>query len=112
MQDGTGSYDLRFGDAFYDYSWFADFDQVETLRAVICPSVLLHVGPDAKIGGYYDDNGVLLSAMDDKDSQRVYSLLPEQHRMLIDNVDSGHDIHAENRTFSSTPWTFLAEKWG
>ena len=62
MQDGTGSYDLRFGDAFYDYSWFTGFDQVETLRAVTCPSVLLHVGPDAKIGGYYDDNGVLLSA--------------------------------------------------
>ena len=112
MQDGTGSYDLRFGDTFYDYSWFTGFDQVETLRAVTCPSVLLHVGPDAKIGSYYDDNGVLLSAMDDKDSQRVYSLLPEQHRMLIDNVDSGHDIHAEKPDIFIYAVDVLAEKWG
>jgi len=87
-------------------------DREEPLRAVICPSVLLHVGPDAKIGGYYDDNGVLLSAMDDKDSQRVYSLLPEQHRMLIDNVDSGHDIHAEKPDIFIYAVDVLAEKWG
>lgn len=27
IQDGTGNYDLRFGEAFYDISWFESFDQ-------------------------------------------------------------------------------------
>ena len=100
------------GNVFYDQSWFAGFDQAETLRAVTCPSVLLHVGADAKIGGYYDDNGVLLSAMDDKDAQRVYSLLPEQHRVLIDNVEGGHNIHSEKPDIFIDAVNVLAEKWG
>ena len=50
--------------------------------------------------------------MDDKDSQRVYSLLPERHRMLIDDVESGHDIHAEKPDIFIYAVDVLAEKWG
>ncbi len=93
LQDGTGSYDLRFGETFYDFSWFAGFDQAQTLRAVRCPSVLLHAAHPPNMRGYYDDRGVLLGAMDDRDASRVHSLL--RRNALIDNIKSGHDIHAE-----------------
>ena len=93
LQDGTGSYDLRFGETFYDFSWFADFDQVETLKAVRCPSILLHAAHPSNTRGYYDDRGVLLGAMDDRDASRVHSLL--SRGTLVDNVKSGHNIHAE-----------------
>ena len=43
--------------------------------------------------GYYDDRGVLLGAMDDRDASRVHSLL--SRNTLVDNVKSGHNIHSE-----------------
>ena len=93
LQDGTGSYDLRFGETFYDFSWFAGFDQVEMLKAVRCPSILLHAAHPSNMRGYYDDRGVLLGAMDDRDASRVHSLL--SRNTLVDNVKSGHNIHSE-----------------
>lgn len=94
MQDGSGDYDLRFGKAFYDYSWFGRFDQEETLKQVQCPSVLLHVAPPPSLDGYYDAQGVLLSAMDAQDAARADSLLPDN--VLIDNIKgSKHDIHMD-----------------
>ncbi|MGT2946039.1 alpha/beta hydrolase [Streptococcus chenjunshii] len=93
LQDGTGEYDLRFGLAFYDFSWFDSFDQEDTLQKIQCPSILLHTARPASMKGYYDDNGILLSAMDDKDAKRVNKLL--SRNTFIDNIKSGHDIHAE-----------------
>ena len=93
LQDGTGDYDLRFGLAFYDFSWFRDFPQEETLKQVQCPSILLHVAKPANFQDYYDEKGILLSAMDAEDAKRVDTLLSDN--ILIDNVDSGHDIHVE-----------------
>ncbi|OAM31292.1 alpha/beta hydrolase [Eikenella longinqua] len=93
LQDGTGSYDLRFGTTFYDFSWFKGFHQEEILKKVQCPSILLHVAPPSNQKGYYDKEGILLSAMDGEDAKRVDRLLPNNH--LIDNIQSGHDIHAE-----------------
>ena len=93
LQDGTGAYDLRFGETFYDFSWFAGFNQVETLKAVRCPSIILHAAHPSNMRGYYDDRGVLLGAMDDRDASRVHSLL--SRNTLVDNVKSGHDIHSE-----------------
>ena len=93
LQDGTGDYDLRFGLDFYDFSWFRDFPQEETLKQVQCPSILLHVAKPANFQDYYDEKGILLSAMDAEDAKRVDTLLSDN--TLIDNVDSGHDIHVE-----------------
>lgn len=93
LQDGTGDYDLRFGSTFYDFSWFKGFEQEEILKKVQCPSILLHVARPLNQKNYYDKNGILLSAMDDKDAKRVDKLLLNNH--LIDNINSGHDIHAE-----------------
>lgn len=97
IQDGTGEYDLRFGQSFYDFSWFNGFDQAETLTKVSCPSVLLHVAADRNIGGYYDDDGTLLSAMDTHDAQRVHSLLTKNR--FIGGIKSSHNIHQDRPKF-------------
>ena len=97
IQDGTGEYDLRFGQSFYDFSWFTGFDQAATLTTVSCPSVLLHVAADRNIGGYYDDNGILLSAMDANDAQRVHSLLRKNR--FIGGIKSSHNIHRDRPKF-------------
>ncbi|HLV09033.1 MAG TPA: alpha/beta hydrolase, partial [Halanaerobiales bacterium] len=91
IQNNNGSYDLRFGDTFYDDSWFKDFDQEETLSKIQCPSVILHTVSN------YDENGVLLAAMDNDDAKRAHALLPDNE--LIDNIKSGHNIHDEKPDF-------------
>ncbi len=94
MQDGTGEYDLRFGNAFYDFSWFEEFDQKETLREIECPTVILHVAPSKETApSYYDKNGILLSAMDDKDAEEVKKLI--KGSILKSGYQSMHDIHAD-----------------
>ncbi len=94
MQDGTGMYDLRFGKAFYDFSWFRGFDQKETLSAIECPTYILHVAPPKDTApGYYDKNDILLSAMDEIDAALVNSLV--KGSTLIKGYNSSHDIHAD-----------------
>lgn len=94
MQDGTGTYDLRFGNTFYDFSWFEGFDQRETLSEIECPTIILHVAPSKEtMPGYYDANGILLSAMDEKDAEEVQSLI--QGSILKSGYESDHDIHAD-----------------
>lgn len=66
---------------------------METLKAVRCPSIILHAAHPSNMRGYYDGRGVLLGAMDDRDALRVHSLL--SRGTLVDNVKSGHDIHSE-----------------
>ncbi|RYD02188.1 hypothetical protein N752_27435 [Desulforamulus aquiferis] len=62
------SYDPRFGDTFYDCSWMENFDHAETLSRINCPSVLIHASWS------YDDNGILLAAMDGADAERPIHL--------------------------------------
>lgn len=94
IQDETGSYDLRFGLTFYDFSWFEGFDQEETLKNIKSPAVVMHVAPsDTTAPGYYDGKGILLSAMDEADAQRVVDLLP--NGKYIGGFNSMHDIHAD-----------------
>ncbi len=94
MQDGSGNYDLRFGVTFYDFSWFAGFDQEETLKSVKSPTVVMHVAPnEVTAPGYYDGNDVLLAAMDEIDAQRVVDLIP--NGKYIGDFKSAHDIHAD-----------------
>lgn len=94
MQDGTGEYDLRFGQAFYDFSWFEGFDQREALREMACPTVILHVAPSKETApSYYDKKGILLSAMDEKDAEEVKNLI--KGSILKSGYESSHDIHAD-----------------
>jgi pimeloyl-ACP methyl ester carboxylesterase len=82
----SGDYDLRFGDTFYDCSWFENYDQAETLSRISCPSVLIHTSWSCS------DDGVLLAAMSGDDAKRAHELIAGNE--LID-VKSGHDFHYE-----------------
>ncbi|HHT94346.1 MAG TPA: alpha/beta hydrolase [Clostridia bacterium] len=94
MQDGTGMYDLRFGNTFYDFSWFEGFDQRGALSEIECPTIILHVAPSKETApGYYDENGILLSAMDEKDAKEVQSLI--EGSILMSGYESDHNIHAD-----------------
>ncbi|MFT3942451.1 MAG: alpha/beta hydrolase [Ancrocorticia sp.] len=94
LQDGTGDYDLRFGETFYDYSWFEGFDQAETLARIQCPTTILHVAAsDATAPSYYDKNGILVSAMDNDDAARAQQLVAGSE--LIGGFKSNHDIHKD-----------------
>lgn len=94
MQDGTGDYDLRFGNNFYDFSWFEGFDQRETLSEIQCDTIILHVGPPKDTApSYYDENAILLSAMDEEDAKEVKSLI--KNSTLKSGYESSHNIHAD-----------------
>ncbi len=94
LQDGTGKYDLRFSKTFYDFSWFDGFEQRETLSKIECPTVILHVAPTKETSpDYYDSNGILLSAMDEKDAKEVRDLI--EGSLLKSGYKSTHDIHAD-----------------
>ncbi|SEF66299.1 alpha/beta fold hydrolase [Sphingobacterium lactis] len=84
------AYDKRFGEAFYDNSWFEDFDQEELLAQVRCPSTLIF----AKSSKWksHDENGILMAAMSTDDAQRAHELLPNNELIT---VDSGHGVHNE-----------------
>ncbi|MDD3739080.1 MAG: alpha/beta hydrolase [Lentimicrobiaceae bacterium] len=94
MQDGNGKYDLRFGVTFYDFSWFEGFDTEEILSNIQSPTVVMHVAPnEATAPEYYDKNGVLLAAMDEKDAQKVVDLVPKSK--YVGGFKSYHNIHAD-----------------
>ncbi|QMS99680.1 alpha/beta fold hydrolase [Gordonia jinghuaiqii] len=86
IQDGTGDYDLRFGEMFYDGTWFDGFDQAETLARVRVPATLLHTV-------VHSEDGVLLGAMTDEDARRAAGLMADC--VLVDGIHSGHDIHRD-----------------
>ncbi|HHW94672.1 MAG TPA: alpha/beta hydrolase [Mogibacterium sp.] len=94
VQDGTGSYDLYFGESFYDFSWFEGFNQEETLKNIKAPSLVMQVNPSKETApDYYDENGMLLSAMDREDAKRVCNLI--KNSKYITGFDSMHDIHSD-----------------
>jgi len=82
----SGNYDLKFGDTFYDYSWFINFNQEETLKQIKCPSVLIHTNWS------YSEDGMLLAAMSGDDAQKAHSLINEN---VLVKIDSGHNSHDE-----------------
>ncbi len=94
IHDGNGSYDLRFGVTFYDYSWFLGYNTEEILANIQSPTIVMHVAPnDLTKPSYYDKNGILLAAMDENDAQRVVDLIPNSK--YIGGFKSTHDIHAD-----------------
>jgi pimeloyl-ACP methyl ester carboxylesterase len=94
MQDGTANYDLRFGVTFYDFSWFEGFDLEEILINIQSPTIVMHVAPgEMTAPSYYDENGILLAAMDETDARKVVDLVPNSK--YIGGFKSYHDIHAD-----------------
>jgi pimeloyl-ACP methyl ester carboxylesterase len=94
IQDGTSNYDLRFGVTFYDFSWFTGFNLEETLKNIESPTIVMHVAPSEMTApDYYDENGILLAAMDEIDARKVVDLVPNSK--YIGGFKSAHDIHAD-----------------
>jgi pimeloyl-ACP methyl ester carboxylesterase len=94
MQDGTSYYDLRFGVTFYDFSWFEGFELEEILKNIKSPTIVMHVAPnEITAPGYYDQNGILLAAMDETDAQKVVDLITNSK--YVGGFKSNHDIHAD-----------------
>ncbi|MGI6072823.1 MAG: alpha/beta fold hydrolase [Lachnospiraceae bacterium] len=64
------------------------------LSEIKCPTLILHVAPSKETApGYYDKNGILLSAMDEKDAEEVKALI--KGSTLKSGYKSSHDIHAD-----------------
>ena len=80
------TYDLRFGDHFYDASWNRNFNHAETLVKIDCPSILIQT--NWSIG----EDGLLMGAMSGEDAQRAHELIKDN---VFIRVDSGHDFHYE-----------------
>lgn len=83
---GGHRYDPRFGDAFYTGTWDAGFDHAGTLAAIDVPAVLIHTN------WQYDDDDILMAAMDGDDAERARSLLKD---VEFYKADSGHGFHWE-----------------
>jgi len=84
FETATYPYDRRFGETFYDHSWFEDYNQAEILSEIKRPAVFI------KAKTQYDGD-LLLAALSDKDADRVVELLEQGQRIDVDSP--GHDIH-------------------
>ena len=94
LQDGTGDYDLRFADAFYDFSFFNGIKQEDMLKQISVPTCILHVNPPKNTSpSYYTEEGMLISAMDEKDAKHVKELI--RGSILVEGFDSMHNIHED-----------------
>ncbi|HPX77104.1 MAG TPA: hypothetical protein PLW77_11010, partial [Bacteroidales bacterium] len=73
---------------------FEGFDTEEILKNIKSPTIVMHVAPsDITAPSYYDENGVLLAAMDKKDAQKVVDLVPNSK--YAGGFKSAHNIHAD-----------------
>jgi len=101
FESATYPYDRRFGETFYDNSWFEDYDQAEVLAKIECPTVFV------KAQTNYDGD-LLLAALTDEDAQRVVELL--QNGKLVKVDTPGHDIHYDKPVeFTNIMIDFLDE---
>jgi pimeloyl-ACP methyl ester carboxylesterase len=96
----TYPYDRRFGETFYDNSWFEDYDQAEVLSQIESPTIFI------KATTRYDGD-LLLAAISDEDAARVVDLLQNGTRI---DIESGHDVHYEKpEEFTKVMINFLEE---
>ena len=84
FESETYPFDFKFGETFYDNSWFEDYNQEEILSKVKSPTVFL------KANTNYDGD-LLVAALSDEDADQVVDLLENGIRINIDTP--GHDIH-------------------
>ena len=97
----TYPYDRRFGETFYDNTWFEDYDQKEVLSNIKIPTVFI------KAATNYDGD-LLVAALSDEDADRVVRLLQNGKRIDVDTP--GHDIHYDQpEEFINIMVDFLSE---
>jgi len=84
FESATYPYDRRFGETFFDYSWFEDYEQSEVLAKIQIPALFV------KAQTNYDGD-LLLAALTDEDAERAVGLL--QNGKLVKVDTPGHDIH-------------------
>ncbi|MCM3706926.1 MULTISPECIES: alpha/beta fold hydrolase [Cytobacillus] len=84
FESATYQYDRQFGEAFYDNSWFQDYNQSEVLSKIDSPAVFI------KADTSYDGD-LLVAALSDEDADRAVGLLKNGKRIDVDSP--GHDIH-------------------
>ncbi len=95
----TYPYDRRFGETFYDHSWFEGYNQTDVLSKIKSPTAFL------KDNTSYD-GALLVAALSDEDAERVVSLLENGKRIDIDTPS--HDIHYEKpKEFTQVLVSFL-----
>ncbi|WP_010274521.1 alpha/beta fold hydrolase [Paenibacillus senegalensis] len=101
FESATYPYDRRFGETFFDNSWFEDYDQSAVLAKIECPAVFV------KAETNYDGK-LLLAALTDEDAERVVSLLQNGKLASVDTP--GHDIHYDKPVeFTNIMIDFLDE---
>jgi pimeloyl-ACP methyl ester carboxylesterase len=97
----TYPYDRRFGETFYDNTWFEDYNQKEVLSNIKIPTVFI------KAATNYDGD-LLVAALSDEDADRVVRLLQNGKRIDVDTP--GHDIHYDQpEEFINIMVDFLSE---
>jgi pimeloyl-ACP methyl ester carboxylesterase len=97
----TYPYDRRFGETFYDNTWFEDYNQKEVLSNIKTPTVFI------KAATNYDGD-LLVAALSDEDADRVVRLLQNGKRIDVDTP--GHDIHYDQpEEFINIMVDFLSE---
>ncbi|WP_445506263.1 alpha/beta fold hydrolase [Niallia sp. 03190] len=101
FESETYLFDRKFGEAFYDNSWFEDYNQAEIMSKIKSPTVFL------KANTTYDGN-LLVAALSDEDADRVVDLLENGKRIDIDTP--GHDIHYDKpKEFTEALVSFLED---
>lgn len=97
----TYRFDRRFGETFYDNTWFEDYNQTEVLSKIKSPTVFI------KANTTYDGD-LLVAALSDEDAERVVELLSNGKKINIDTP--GHDIHYDKpKEFTKILSDFLEE---
>jgi pimeloyl-ACP methyl ester carboxylesterase len=81
---GMDQYDPRFGAAFHDGTWNADFDHAETLAKISCPALLMHANFS------FLRDGTLNGAMRQEDADKAVALLANG---TYRKVDATHVVH-------------------
>ncbi len=90
---GMGSYDPRFGEAFYDDSFHCGIPHEELLSEIRCPALFMKAKTD------WSDDGVLFAALDEDDLAKCLGLISDCELVRF---DCGHGIHIEkSRDFVS-----------
>ncbi|WP_124058708.1 alpha/beta hydrolase [Vaginisenegalia massiliensis] len=78
-------FDYAFGEAFYNQSWFEDYNQRQILSSIKAKTVFI------KAKSKYE-KGLLLGALSDKQAQEVMECLPQDASLIQVNTQD-HDIH-------------------